>query len=62
MSMPYMAKQTLKFRKAIVWYEGEFKPELLHKRIYVSGQVFGKTPSSADKIYVVAKQLEVIRA
>lgn len=61
LKMPYMGKSGVKFRHAVVMTDKPFDPALVNKRVFVAGEVFGKTPSGTDLIYVIARQFEVIK-
>lgn len=61
LKIPYVGKTGLKFRHAVVMTDRPHDPGLIGKRVFVSGEVFGKTPAGTDLVYVVAKQYEVIR-
>jgi len=61
--IPYKAKTETKYRSVLVFHSNEFDPSLAKQRVFISGQVFGKTPDPAKKdlIYVVASQVITLR-
>lgn len=60
-SMPYSSKDGLKFKEGIVFSPFDFDHSLIGKRVFVAGQLFGKTPTKVDQVYVVADTLEIIK-